>query len=95
MHLVVALNYASALFAFVAAVLWWKASGIEAPTGYRSKIRGSYIGADGRAYVQVDSADVEAFRKARERPGDWNKYAAASAGVSAALMATALLMGSH
>lgn len=95
MHWVEAfLNYASALFAFAAAGLWWKAASFEAPAAFVSKVRGSQYGADGEIHVQVDIADVEAFDKARRRPGNWNKYAAASTGISAALMATALVVGS-
>jgi len=96
MHsLAVVLNYASALFGFLGAVLWWKAASFEAPVAFKSTIRGSQYKADGSMSVQVDRADMDAFDKARRRPGNWNRYAAASTGMAAALVATALLIGPH
>lgn len=86
LHLLSALNVASAIAACTAAGLWWKSAAVKVP--YDEKIP-SGLNVD----CLIDLNDGTDFLRTVIASALWSKRAAFAAGVSAAIQAAAAMLG--
>lgn len=87
------LNYASASAALVTAILWGIAASVETPENIFIETNVIESAYDNSTAAFSDSSDLTKLANALLRQSRWNKYAAAFAALSAAFLATALLVG--
>ena len=77
-------NGVAALFAFVAAVLWWQSTRVKVPSK-------TQVDAGGFAYAQISYDGVDPFAIAFLQ-ASWNRWAAMAAAIAAGSQAIAILL---
>ena len=96
MTLYILIQYASALFAFVAAALWWKSAIVRTPKKFGIhvvEVSGLSSQPVGTKYVGYGySKELTELGEALVRQSRWNSWGARSAAVAALLQTTTIFI---